>query len=202
MTGTFHRVPSLNIWLPRGASSADGLRRWQWPAGVSRVTIFADAGAAGIQAAAALADRLNIADIDNEIVSPLHGDDVNDDLCRGTTAADYATPIDEPAPAPKILRTIAEFDAAAHALTNPPDLQALGSHPRPAGSGAAGATAGAPGADRDQGRHRHRQLWRHLLDPRACFVFLYGTGANGKGAFLNTLTAILGDYAGLAERFT
>ena len=28
--------------------------------------------------------------------------------------------------------------------------------------------------------------------------FLYGTGANGKGTFLNTLTAILGDYAQIA----
>ena len=118
-----HVIFGIPTWA---ALSADGLRRWQWPVGVSRVTIFADAGAAGIQAAAALADRLNIADIDNEIVSPLHGDDVNDDLCQGATAADYATPIDEPAPAPKILRTSAEFDAAAHALTNPPNLQALG----------------------------------------------------------------------------
>ncbi len=34
--------------------------------------------------------------------------------------------------------------------------------------------------------------------------FLYGTGANGKGTFLNTLTAILGDYAKVAsmETFT
>ena len=34
--------------------------------------------------------------------------------------------------------------------------------------------------------------------------FLYGTGANGKGTFLNTLTAILGDYARVAgmETFT
>ncbi|MFO1113660.1 MAG: hypothetical protein U1E35_07350 [Rhodospirillales bacterium] len=28
--------------------------------------------------------------------------------------------------------------------------------------------------------------------------FLYGTGANGKGTFLNTLTGILGDYAQIA----
>jgi putative DNA primase/helicase len=34
--------------------------------------------------------------------------------------------------------------------------------------------------------------------------FFYGTGANGKGVFLNTLTAILGDYAAVApmETFT
>ena len=30
--------------------------------------------------------------------------------------------------------------------------------------------------------------------------FLYGTGANGKGTFLNTLTGILGDYAHRAHR--
>ena len=89
--------------------SADGLRGWQWPAGLTHVTIFADAGHAGAQAAAALADRLNTAGIANEILSPLHGDDFNDDLGRSATAADYSAPIDEPTPA--ILRTVAEFDA-------------------------------------------------------------------------------------------
>ena len=71
------------------ALSADGVARWQWPAEVRRVTIFADAGDAGGQAAARLADRLNLADIPNEIVAPLHGDDFNDDLQRGAIAADY-----------------------------------------------------------------------------------------------------------------
>ena len=47
------------------ALSADGLRRWLWPQDVKRVTIFADAGDAGMQAAATLADRLNAADIAN-----------------------------------------------------------------------------------------------------------------------------------------
>ena len=70
-----------------GRASADGLRRWQWPEGINRITIFADAGEAGMQAAAALADRLNIAGITNAIVSPLHGDDFNDDLRHGATAA-------------------------------------------------------------------------------------------------------------------
>ena len=72
------------------ALSADGLRRWQWPEGVARVSIFADAGDVGRQAAATLADRLNIANIANRIVGPLHGDDFNDDLRRGGTLADYA----------------------------------------------------------------------------------------------------------------
>ena len=55
------------------------------------MTIFADAGDAGAQAAAALAERLNAAGIANAIVAPLHGDDFNDDLRHGVTAADYAT---------------------------------------------------------------------------------------------------------------
>ena len=93
------------------ALSADGLRRWQWPAGVGRVTIFADAGEAGVQAAEALADRLRIAGIANQILAPLHGDDFNDDLCRGATVSDYRAPSDE-TPSPATLRTVAEFDAA------------------------------------------------------------------------------------------
>lgn len=106
------------------ALSADGLRRWQWPEGVSQVTIFADAGEAGIQAAAALADRLNIADIPNTIIRPLHGDDFNDDLGHGASAADYQRP--EPPCATTAPATVAEFEAAARALTNPPDLGVLG----------------------------------------------------------------------------
>src|SRR5581483_3495467 len=91
--------------------------------GIKRVTIFADAGDAGQQAAAALAERLNHAGITNMIVSPLHGDDFNDDLRRGATARDYAaaTP-----PAAPLLATAADFEAAARALTKPPELQALG----------------------------------------------------------------------------
>ena len=77
----------IPVWA---ALSADGMARWQWPAEVRRVTIFADAGDAGRQAAARLADRLNLADIPSEIVAPLHGDDFNDDLQRGAVAADYA----------------------------------------------------------------------------------------------------------------
>src|SRR5690606_15559148 len=75
------------VWA---ALSADGLARFQWPEGLTRVTIYADVGDAGRQAAATLSDRLNRADIPNEIVLPLHGDDFNDDLMRGTGAEDYA----------------------------------------------------------------------------------------------------------------
>lgn len=109
-----------------GALSADGLRRWEWPVGIRRVTIFADAGDAGAQAAAALTERLNTAGIPSSTIAPLHGDDFNDDLRRGATKADYKT-IDAPAPtAPASLATPAEFAAAAQRLTRPPDLQALG----------------------------------------------------------------------------
>ena len=31
------------------------------------------------------------------------------------------------------------------------------------------------------------------------FVFAYGTGANGKSTFINTIAAILGDYATIAD---
>ena len=109
------------------ALSADGLRRWQWPEGVNRVTIFADAGEAGTQAAAALADRLNVAGIVNAILSPLHGDDFNDDLRRGATAADYQRPEPVQLSTATALATVPEFEAAAQALTNPPDLGTLGS---------------------------------------------------------------------------
>jgi predicted P-loop ATPase len=108
------------------ALSADGLRRWQWPAGLARVTIFADAGDAGQQAALALADRLNAAGIANAIVSPLHGDDFNDDLRRGARASDYQLRFEQRTPAPANLQSSEEFAAAVRTLTNPPDLQALG----------------------------------------------------------------------------
>jgi predicted P-loop ATPase len=109
------------------ALSADGVRRWQWPDGISRVTVFADAGDAGMQAAAALVDRLNIAGITNDIVSPLHGDDFNDDLRHGAIADDYQRAERAPISTPTAPSTVPEFEAAARALTNPPDLTILGS---------------------------------------------------------------------------
>lgn len=106
------------------ALSADGVRRWHWPEGLQKVTIFADAGDAGTQAAAALAERLSVARIAHTVVTPLHGDDFNDDLQRGVSAADYAPalmamPIAQ-------ARTSTDFETAARALTRPPDLSALG----------------------------------------------------------------------------
>ncbi len=108
------------------ALSAEGLRRWQWPEGVPRVTVFADAGEAGAEAAAALVERLNTAGIASAIVSPLHGDDFNDDLRHGVTAADYRVPESAAPAVPAALATTADFEAAARALTSPPDLQTLG----------------------------------------------------------------------------
>ena len=130
-----HGIFGLPVWA---ALSADGVRRWQWPEGVTNVTIFADTGDAGRQAAATLADRLNTAGIANRIVSPRHGDDFNDDLQHGVAAADY--PVEIVAPPPQSPETEeltpdsavvpqddhAALMAAAEALTNPPDLKALG----------------------------------------------------------------------------
>lgn len=50
------------------ALSADGLRRWRWPDGATHVTIFADAGLPGMQAAVTLADQLNLANIPSRIL--------------------------------------------------------------------------------------------------------------------------------------
>lgn len=108
------------------ALSADGLRRWQWPDGLTRVTIFADAGDAGMQAAAHLADRLNVADIANTTMGPLHGDDFNDDLRHGVMATDYEKAQPGPVATAAPPTTAAEFEATARALASPPDLMALG----------------------------------------------------------------------------
>ncbi|ODU62475.1 MAG: P-loop ATPase [Acetobacteraceae bacterium SCN 69-10] len=114
------------------ALSADGLRRWQWPAGTTHVTIFADAGDAGIQAAATLADRLNVVGIASSIQSPLHGDDFNDDLQHGASAADYiveaaadGAAVESARPAAALPGTAEELIAAAATLTNPPDMAPL-----------------------------------------------------------------------------
>jgi predicted P-loop ATPase len=113
-------IPSM------AALSAEGLRRWRWPDGTTHVTIFADAGHPGMQAAAGLADRLNLADIPSVIIAPLHGDDFNDDLRRGVTASDYTAPDQTPpqdaAPAPS---TADDLLAAARMLTKPPEMGPL-----------------------------------------------------------------------------
>lgn len=106
------------------ALSAEGLRRWQWPDTTKRVTIFGDAGEAGMQAARDLAQRLTAAAIPNAIVSPLHGDDFNDDLRHGASAKDYPAP--PPLATTALPSTVAEFEAITRSLTRPPDLQALG----------------------------------------------------------------------------
>jgi putative DNA primase/helicase len=115
-----HSIFGVPTWA---ALSADGLRRWEWPVGLTHVTIFADADEAGVEAAAALAERLTAAGIPSAILAPLHGDDLNDDLRRGAKAGDYA-PREPPRSAPTPLATAAEFEAAARTLTRPPDLGA------------------------------------------------------------------------------
>lgn len=114
-----HAIFAIPTWA---ALSADGLRKWEWPSDTRRVTIFADAGDAGKQAAAALADRLDKAGVAITIVSPLHGDDFNDDLRRGAAARDYKCMLPRAAP---LLTTAADFESAARALTRPPELKAL-----------------------------------------------------------------------------
>ena len=108
---------SVPTWA---ALSAEGVRHWQWPKGIKRVTIFADAGIAGVQAAAALSERLSAAGIPSTIVPPLHGDDFNDDLGRGAVVDDYASP------RAQSLGTVGQLEAAVRSLTRPPDLQTLG----------------------------------------------------------------------------
>ena len=126
-----HALFGTAVWA---ALSADGLARFRWPEGTTRVTIYADAGGAGRQAAVTLSDRLNRSDIPNEIVVPIHGDDFNDDLLRGACAEDYGPPqglpTEDPPAAmdrlPSAGDIIADLVAAADALTNPPDISALG----------------------------------------------------------------------------
>jgi predicted P-loop ATPase len=126
-----HAIFGTPVWA---ALSADGLARFQWPEGTSRVTIYADAGEAGRQAAARLADRLNMADLPNDIVTPLHGDDFNDDLQQGVKATDYGQMIAEEADAASQQVAAGTKEdacpealvAAAETLTTPPDLAGLG----------------------------------------------------------------------------
>ena len=121
---------ALSAWAIFGiptwaALSAGNLRDWQWPEGTTRVTIFADAGDAGMQAAATLADRLNQADIPSAIVAPLHGDDFNDDLGKGAVAAHYNMGVataEPPAEAPSPPSNFDDLRAAALNLTFPPDM--------------------------------------------------------------------------------
>jgi len=108
------------------ALSADGLRRWQWPDGTTHVSIFADAGLAGIQAAASLADRLNLVDIPSRIIAPLHGDDFNDDLQRGAVASNYEQPAEaESPPSSAAASDLPSLLSAAASLTRPPDAEPL-----------------------------------------------------------------------------
>jgi len=128
-----HAIFGVASWA---ALSTDGLARFKWPEGTRHVTIYADAGDAGRLAAATLSDRLNIADIPNRIMAPLNSDDFNDDLIKGATGADYepATQAQEPVapesppmvPGAVSSQSIEALAGETEALTNPPDLPALG----------------------------------------------------------------------------
>jgi putative DNA primase/helicase len=123
------------VWA---ALSADGMARFKWPDGTRGVTIYADAGDAGRQAAATLSDRLNMANIPNKVVVPLHGDDFNDDLLKRAMKADYdraeitsegtliAEDTGTTTPATDPESAAAALSAATEVLTNPPDLTELG----------------------------------------------------------------------------
>lgn len=131
-----HALFGTCVWA---ALSADGLARFQWPGETQRITIFADTGEVGRQAAVTLSERLNQAGIPNEIVQPLHGDDFNDDLLRGARTGDYApkaSAIAQPqatasvqpeiaTPIVTIADTPAALIAAAETLTDPPEFEAL-----------------------------------------------------------------------------
>jgi predicted P-loop ATPase len=69
--------------------SREHMIAWQCPANVSHVTIYADAGQPGTEAAEKLAARLRDEGKTVEIKVPMYGDDFNDDLKRGATAAEY-----------------------------------------------------------------------------------------------------------------
>ncbi len=158
-----HRDRALRAARSSGSRSGPRSPPTAWRAGSGRptcrrVTIFADAGDAGRQAAARLADRLNLADIPNEIVAPLHGDDFNDDLQRGAVAADYATRAGrgrrrEATPAP-----VAGEPSAAHALRR----------------------AGSRGRGADQSARRHRA--RHAARPSRARPARPAARAPGAGA--------------------
>lgn len=105
--------------------SAGGVATWEWPAETRRVTVFADAGKAGAEAAGKLADRLRAAGVPVEIRQPLHGDDFNDDLRKGAVVADYPTgaavdPVRLPMAFPELMD-------AARGLATATDDNALGS---------------------------------------------------------------------------
>lgn len=80
------RIFLVPVWA---ALSTTGMVQWQWPDGLRKITIFADAGSPGKKAANELRERIIAAGLECEIRLPLHGDDFNDDLAKGKTAADY-----------------------------------------------------------------------------------------------------------------
>jgi len=127
----------------------------------------------------------------------------------------------------QIAATIDQWDTAEHYLNTPNGLVDLTSNQTRANqptdyctkiTTVAPAPPGSRGVLWDQFLHRvmggDQELVSFLqraagyaltgLTVEHALFFLYGTGRNGKGVFLNTLTGILGDYASVApmETFT
>ncbi|MEI7688546.1 MAG: toprim domain-containing protein, partial [Planctomycetota bacterium] len=104
-------------------------------------------GDAGRQAAATLSDRLNAASIPNRIVGPLHGDDFNDDLRHGVTAADYA--VEEPVVPAMAPSTWRSGKGSSLALTSWPSIvpsaDRSGGLPRPRATASNSATVAGTG---------------------------------------------------------
>ncbi len=115
------QIFGLPVWA---GLSADGVRRFAWPSDVRHVTIYRDAGEAGLASATALGERLAASGVAFDVAAPIHGDDFNDDLRRGAVAADYGPP---PTPVgPRRLETFADIHGAAVLLTKPVDQAAVG----------------------------------------------------------------------------
>ena len=109
------------------ALSADGLRRWQWPNGINRITIFADAGDAA-RRPPPLWPIGSTSPVSPTRSSPRCMATTSTTICvmarrRPTTNRRSRRQSTRPPPQ----TPLSEFEAAARALTNPPDLTILGS---------------------------------------------------------------------------
>ena len=84
-------LSGMQIFGIPGAAGLDagGVGGFDWPQGTRELVIFADAGTGGEVAAQKLAARAVDAALVAWIVRPVHGDDLNDDLRKGATRADY-----------------------------------------------------------------------------------------------------------------
>ena len=105
------RFSAIPTWA---ALSADGLRRWQWPEGINaRHHLRRRRRCRRTGGRSVSPNGSALAGIASTIVSPLHGDDFNDDLRHGATPTTTAAPQPRrPAPAPA---TVGDFETpSAH----------------------------------------------------------------------------------------